>query len=401
MTNHILFIADGRSPTAKSWIKNTQALGYAVSLISTYACEAPQDLMHFHILPIAFSQFSSGIHSAEQKPSKNLLNSIKRRFSSVLQGIRYILGPLTVLLNARRYRQLVEEIQPDLVHALRIPFEGMLASYTPGGFPCIAATWGNDLTLHARGSLFMRSCTRRCMRRVQGLSSDTMRDVRLAKTWGLDPDTPTLIVPGSGGLDMNAIQNAGVSHLRSINLPKNVPWVVNPRGLRPGSVHQDVFFAAIPKVLQESPDCVFLCPNLEGVQIAKDWINKHRVGENSHLLPKLPQTQLWSLYKQAEVFVSPSSHDGTPNTLLEAMACGCFPVVGDIESLREWINHGVNGFLVDPLDPNDLAQAILSALDQQELRKNAADLNLQMILARAAQTATLPKIKAFYDQFLN
>jgi hypothetical protein len=40
------------------------------------------------------------------------------------------------------------------VHALRIPFEGMLGSYTPAGIPFVAATWGNDLTLHARRLLF-------------------------------------------------------------------------------------------------------------------------------------------------------------------------------------------------------------------------------------------------------
>jgi glycosyltransferase involved in cell wall biosynthesis len=69
------------------------------------------------------------------------------------------------------------------------------------------------------------------------------------------------------------------------------------------------------------------------------------------------------LFRRAAVAVSPSTHDGTPNTLLEAMACGCFPVAGDLESLREWINPDVNGLLVDPGDPHALADAILTALE--------------------------------------
>ena len=48
-----------------------------------------------------------------------------------------------------------------------------------------------------------------------------------------------------------------------------------------------------------------------------------------------------------------------PEAILEAMALGCFPIAGDIESVREWITPGVNGILVDPytvpflVDPSD------------------------------------------------
>lgn len=41
------------------------------------------------------------------------------------------------------------------------------------------------------------------------------------------------------------------------------------------------------------------------------------------------------LFRLADVTVSLSEDDGTPNTLLEAVACGCFPIAGDIESVRE------------------------------------------------------------------
>lgn len=51
------------------------------------------------------------------------------------------------------------------------------------------------------------------------------------------------------------------------------------------------------------------------------------------------------LFRLSSVAVSPSLHDGTPNTLLEAMDCGCIIVTGDIESVREWINDGENGSL--------------------------------------------------------
>jgi glycosyltransferase involved in cell wall biosynthesis len=109
---------------------------------------------------------------------------------------------------------------------------------------------------------------------------------------------------------------------------------------------------------------------------------------------------LWSLFKASDVFVSPSSHDGTPNTLLESMACGCFPVVGNIESMQEWIEDGKNGSLVDPLSPAELGEAILKALADENLRSNAAQHNLTLLAHRADKRATLPFINQFYSKFI-
>ncbi len=403
---HICFVADGRSPTARSWIQHTQSMGYRTSLISTFPCQPLDGLTSFHILPVAFSRFSGGGHPnrpiQESAPAAAVsrLKKWVRRFAPLFQALRYYLGPLTLPRYARPYQNLLRTIQPDLVHALRIPFEGMLGSYTPHDVPFVAATWGNDLTLHARGSHLMGHFTQRCLTRADGLTSDTHRDVRLSHDWGLASDAPTLVVPGSGGLDLAAIQQAPLFKDAAFELPQKGLRVVNPRGLRPGSVHQDVFFAAIPRVLADRPDTLFICPGLAGKKQAQNWISQLGISGQTRLLPKLSQTELWGLFKTSQLFVSPSSHDGTPNTLLEAMACGCFPIAGDIESLREWIPSGENGLLVNPRDPEALAEAILHVLDKPALRQQASQLNLDTIRNRAAQNATRPQIDHFYQQFL-
>lgn len=404
MSAHILIVADGRSPTALSWIANVQALGYEVSLISTFPCSPPNDVRHFYILPVGFSRLSSSgqtstapdARPAHAKPNRWLI----RRFAPLLQSLRYVLGPLTILRFAYIYQKLMRELEPDLVHALRIPFEGMLGSYTPRGIPFMAATWGNDLTLHASASPLMRTFTKRCLARADGFTADTLRDVRLAHTWGLSDDAPTLVVPGSGGLDLDAILAAPGFDSAAFGLSTTGDRVVNPRGLRPGSVHQDVFFAAIPEILVKHPDTHFICPGLAGNHQAETWIEKYGIEKNTHLLPKLTQTQLWSLLKSARLYVSPSSHDGTPNSLLEAMACGCLPIVGDIDSLWEWIEDGVNGLLVDPRSPQNLAEAICQALNATQLHQRAAEHNLALVKDRASQSATRPLIDTFYQQFI-
>jgi glycosyltransferase involved in cell wall biosynthesis len=405
MSKHVLLIADGRSPTANSWITNLQTLGYDVSLVSTFPCTPPYGLRMFYILPVALSRLSSDSPASGQPtPSSQRsspLRTMIRRFAPTLQSLRYIIGPLTLFRFALTYRRLVKLVNPDLVHALRIPFEGMLGSYTPNGFPFLASTWGNDLTLHADGSCLMRAFTKRCLGRADGLTADTHRDIRLVLEWGLSTTVPTLVVPGSGGLDLDAIMAADGFNPSDYGIPTACDWVVNPRGMRPGSVHQDVFFAAIPAVLAERPHTCFICPSLADNAQAQAWVAQYNLQQSTYLLPKLPQPLLWSLLKSSQLFVSPSSHDGTPNSLLEAMACGNFPVVGDIESMREWIEPGVNGLLVDPHNPQELAAAICQALEDPNLRQAAANHNLALVKQRAAQSATRPQIDAFYRQFIS
>jgi glycosyltransferase involved in cell wall biosynthesis len=98
------------------------------------------------------------------------------------------------------------------------------------------------------------------------------------------------------------------------------------------------------------------------------------------------------------VSVSPSMHDGTPNTLLEAMACGCFPIAGDLESIREWLVRGETGLIIDPADDEGLAWAILRALQDDGLRQTAARRNIEVIRQRADYPACMQQAEGFYRQ---
>ena len=90
----------------------------------------------------------------------------------------------------------------------------------------------------------------------------------------------------------------------------------------------------------------------------------------------------------------------TPNTLLEAMASGCFPVIGDIESIREWIEPGVNGILFNPTDPEELASGILLAIENDNLCETARIKNLKMITERAEYQKVMKKVEGFYRELL-
>jgi glycosyltransferase involved in cell wall biosynthesis len=389
----ILFVADGRSPTALSWLRYWIETGHKVHLISTFPCDLLAGLASLNILPVAFGGMAGGQvrNTGDTLSRPGLAGSLR----SLLRLLRYFLGPLSLPFYQARFRILVAEVQPDLVHALRIPFEGMLSAATPLGIPLVVSTWGNDITLHAHGSLLMARLTRHVLNRADGLITDTQRDIRLGYEWGFESGKPTLIVPGSGGIRLDEIEAGSRSEKLPEELP-DAPIIVNPRGQRPGSLRQDVFFQAIPMVLSKIPQAVFVCPSLKGDNESERLVDALGVRLNTKLWPRLGQAQLWRLFQKSQIFVSPSVHDGTPNSLLETMACGCFPVVGNIESMREWVQSGINGLLVDATDARSIADAIVQAISQPSLRTDAAKYNATLIAERATYIPNMARVEKFY-----
>ncbi|MDD5370922.1 MAG: glycosyltransferase [Anaerolineaceae bacterium] len=403
----ILIIADGRSPITRGWLEGLLARGIQASLLSSFPCPPPlPGLEHFAVLPLAFSQYASS--RSATTPGKSappgVMKKLVRRFRAWFLAGRYQLGPLSVQASAERFRRLVSAQQPELVHAMRIPFEGMLGSFTPPGIPLVVSIWGNDLTLHAGGSLGMGTLTRRALQCAGGLIADARRDIRLAQEWGYAAEKPWLVAPGAGGLSLEQIRAVAcqpVDALLGCTLGDTQALLVNPRGIRPGSVRTDTFFQALPPLLARFPGALVACPSMAGQPEALRWMRRLNLDENRvKLLPTLSQPELWSLFHRSQVFVSISQHDGTPNSFLEGIACGSFPVVGDIESLREWITPGVNGLLVPPDEPLALVEAIASSLAAPALRANAAAHNARLMEQRANAPQVMRSVEAFYRALL-
>jgi glycosyltransferase involved in cell wall biosynthesis len=229
------------------------------------------------------------------------------------------------------------------------------------------------------------------MRAVHALHADCERDIRLAQTWGLGAGKPTLVTPGNGGIRSDVFYQPAA--------PVANPVVVNPRGFR-NYVRNESFFRSIPLVLEKRSDARFVCSSMQGEAKALQWVKELKIEYAVQLNPPLSHVQMGGVFREAQVVVSPSIHDGTPNSLLEGMACGCFPVAGDLESIREWITHGQNGLLVDPNNPQAIADAILIALEREDLRREAAGLNSKIISARAEYHHNMELARGFYESLI-
>ena len=397
----LLFVADGRSQIALNWMRYFIQAGHEVHLASSFPCPAEAGLASLTVVTAAFSEVK-----VEQAASGKDAGGGKARTGGRMDKLagmlpvgvrtkaRQWLGPLTLPGAAQKLRAVIEELRPELVHAMRIPYEGMVAALAmeeTAALPLLVSVWGNDFTLHARANPWRGRLTRRGLGRADALHPDCQRDQRLAREWGFAADKPGIVLPGGGGIQMEVFYPASQA-------PK-APVVIQPRGIR-AYVRNDTFFQAVPLVLKARPEVRFLCPAMADQAQARRWVSELGLEAAVALLPKIPRPQMAELFRQAQVVLSITTHDGTPNTLLEALACGCFPIAGDIEALHEWIRPGENGLLVDPRDPAALAKAILQALGDEALRARARQENLRLVQERAEYGKIMRGAQGFYEQLV-
>lgn len=78
---------------------------------------------------------------------------------------------------------------------------------------------------------------------------------------------------------------------------------------------------------------------------------------------------------QADLFVLPSLHEGSPNALIEAMGLGLPCIASDVGGIKDLMENGKNGILVPPKDSDSLSKGLHHLLTNQniavDLGKNA------------------------------
>ena len=74
-------------------------------------------------------------------------------------------------------------------------------------------------------------------------------------------------------------------------------------------------------------------------------------------------------FRNADVLVLPSLSEGFPVTILEAMASGLPVIATRVGGVPEIIENNVNGYLVETENPQEIAEALLTLLRDEQLRK--------------------------------
>ncbi len=101
-------------------------------------------------------------------------------------------------------------------------------------------------------------------------------------------------------------------------------------------------------------------------------IERHGLADRIHFLGRVETDELHRLYRDCRVFVFPSLIESFGNPLLEAMAEGAPIACSDCAAMPEIVGHA--GLMFDPEKPEDMAEKIITLLEDDGISKSLSDL---------------------------
>ena len=253
--------------------------------------------------------------------------------------------------------------------------------------------WGSDLFYYQNQPQHV-SKIKAVLGRIQYLHTDCKRDLILAENLGFQ-GKHTGVVPGGGGFHLEQfLPYSQPLSERKIILIKGYQHNVG-RGL--------VLVKAVQSIQESIQKLGFKVVVFGAHPIIIDYVNENKLPYEVHDRHGLTHHDLLQLMGKSAVYLGNSISDGMPNTLLEAIIMGAFPIQSNPGNVTaEIITEGKNGFLIEnPNDDNAISNLILKVLQQPEWLQKAFEINQKIAKERLDYVVNQQKIVALYHQIEN
>jgi glycosyltransferase involved in cell wall biosynthesis len=291
--------------------------------------------------------------------------------------------------------ELIEELRPDIVQSLEMQHGAYLTQkaweYFNGERPqWIYNCWGNDIYYYQHDAKH-RERIQAILPQVDNLITDCKRDHELAYQHGFKGGFLG-VYPGGGGYHIDVLRKA-----MSGSSPSKRKTIV-VKGYY-GELYRPFTVLDALKRCQEllhDYTIVIYLPSPEVVEYARSLFE----GTNIHfsVFERTLHANVIRLFGLARVSLACHISDGTPNTMLEAMIMGAFPVQSNTGATAEWIQHGQNGFLPDPEDVDGYTLALQEALLNDTLVDSAAEYNYALMKQKVDYEPIQKKLIAMYEE---
>jgi len=303
---------------------------------------------------------------------------------------------LRLFRSIRATRRAILCLEPDLVHCHFINEAGWFGA-AADHHPLVITAWGSDLYRAPHESRLARYLNPWSLRRADHVTCDSHAQATVIRRWGVPEERLDVI---GWGVD-RAEFHPGVDGARlraCLGVPGDAPTVLSPRRWHPN--------CNIPAVIDahaKLPDGIFLLlkrftPADRGVAEAVDGaVDSSPAADRIRFVDELGADELPELYAAADVVVSLCETDGTPVSVLEAMATGRAVVALENASLAEWVSEP-GGVLVPRPDPELVADALRPFLDDGILRARAREHNVAIVACRADRNAEFERMDAIYHR---
>lgn len=276
---------------------------------------------------------------------------------------------------------MLRRLRPDRVHAhwiipqgLVLAALGLLQRRAP---PFLLTVHGGDL-FGLRGAL-LEALKRRAIRQASALTVVSRPMVDEAVRLGADPARVHVLPMG---VDFDTRFTPGPAQARVEGEILFVGRLVEKKGLR----H---LIAALPEIIARAPEAHLTIagfgPEEPGLRAQADALG---LTPRVRFLGAQAQADLPALYRRAAVFVAPfiqarsGDQEGLPVALMEAIACGCPVLAGDLAVLDDLFTPTEADLRVDPTQTNQFARRVADILEGQEAALARAQTMRQRLAAR-------------------
>ncbi len=297
-------------------------------------------------------------------------------------------------------RKIIEEWQPDIIHTLGIFdqqggefFHRVTKEYSfhYKGKWVVQLRGGSDLALRHCDPQ-MKDTIRDILTKCDHIISDNIINIQIAEKLGIPREKFAHIspIPGSGGVDVEWIKS------QEKNLPSARRAIIWQRAY-------DLPWAKGTSVLEALKICwdriqpceVYMLNTSEEITA---WI--YTLSEEMRMkfidYKVVSRVEFIKLLTQSRVMLAPSLVDGIPNSLYEAMAAGAFPIVSPLDTIRTVVTEPQNVLFAHNLYPEEIAAALVRAMNDDELVDQAAEANLQLVKKLADKNFLKNRLIEFY-----
>lgn len=322
----------------------------------------------------------------ERLPWVNKINGWRLKYPNLkgryfikqkLPFIYKLLKPLIENSVEKAFEKTLLELKPDVVHSFVLyisctPILQVMMKHK--NIPWIYSSWGSDLYYFQNEPKYLNDI-KEVLPRVNYLFTDCHRDVDIAKNYGFNGNVLG-VYPGGGGFDFNEADN----YIKPI-LDRKTILIKGYQGRSGRAIQVLKGLELISEDLKTFSIVVFGAPKeVENFIVEKklsDFLSIKTLSRDDFL----PHKDILKLMGESLIYIGNSNSDGMPNTLLEAMIQGAFPIQSNPGgATAEVINHGVNGLLIENCeDSNTIAELIKTAITNPDLIHSAFVVNQEKI----------------------
>jgi glycosyltransferase involved in cell wall biosynthesis len=243
---------------------------------------------------------------------------------------------------------------------------------------------------------------RKILRHLQSLSSAVLVNSAQIREQLVREDgfRPELIRVVHNGIDLERFRNGVGNRERLFPGIQDCKLVVNVANMHSDIKGQPTLITAAREVCAKFPQARFVLIG-DGTRKAAFESMVAELGLKQNFLFLGQRHDVAELLACCDIAVLPSQVEGFPNALLEYMAAGLPAIATDVGGSREVVQHGVNGWLTPPNDPNALAKSILYLLENPAAASELAHAGRERVRRDFSFERLIANVDAMYTQLLN